>query len=234
MAILYLIPNFLADTVFDDTFPSANRSVILSLDYFIAEDAKPVHKLLKAAGKPTPFAGIEISIFNEHSKSDDIEELTAPLKQGRNAGLVSDAGYPSVADPGEWIVSWAHANGITVIPLIGPSSILLALAASGLHAEQFTFHGYLPAKVAERQKKIREIETVMHRTSYSQLFIETPYRNNDLMNDLCRFCHDHSMLSVSSNLTSSSAVTKTLSIGGWKKQVPDLKGIPSVFILGVC
>lgn len=180
-----------------------------------------------------PQADLRISVLDKHNEQQDTEPLLAPLREGYPIGLLSDAGCPGVADPGARVVSAAHRAGIEVIPMIGPSSLLLALMASGLEGQRFCFHGYLPIDKGERAKKIIRLEESAVSRKETQLFIETPYRNNGLITDLLQQLRGDTRLCIAADLTLPTQFIRTKKIKEWKKQVPDLHKRPAVFLLGV-
>jgi len=231
-ATLYLIPNLLGETPIKRVLPDFNIKIINQLKHFIIETPKNANALLKKAGVKTPFEGITFYTLDEHTHSDDLPEILEPLKKGFDVGLMTDAGIPSIADPGELVVGWAHENKVKVVPLIGPSSIFLALAASGLNAESFTFHGYLPVKTEERKKKIKELDIIARKTKYTQIFIETPYRNQSLLQDIVKTCHPDTKLCVAVNLTMQNERISTFSIYEWQVKNYSVDRLPAVFLLG--
>lgn len=231
-AILYLIPNLLGETSIERVLPAYNIKVINRLKHFIVETPKNANTLLKKAGVQTPFEGITFYTLDEHTHSDDLEEILEPLKKGFEVGLMTDAGLPSIADPGELVVSWAHENKVKVVPLIGPSSIFLALAASGLNAESFTFHGYLPVKTDDRKRRIKELDVIVRKTKSTQIFIETPYRNHSLLQDIVKICHPDTKLCVAVNLTMQNENIRTFSIYDWQVKNYGVDKLPAVFLIG--
>jgi len=229
---LFLLPNLLSETNTIEIIPDKVCQVIRSIKYFIIENPKPAHKLLKMAGVPTPFVGISFMLNNKQSNDEEKTKWLIPALQGHHIGLITDAGYPAIADPGENIVFLAHQNNIKVVPISGGSSILLALAASGLNAEQFSFHGYLPIKPDERNRKIKKLIDNILKSGYTQIFIETPYRNNAILNELTGHCPESLILSIASDLTSSNELIITKKIKDWKNTNINLHKIPTVFCLG--
>lgn len=229
---LYLVPTFLAETNGHKDFPPVNLERLLSIKYFIVEQLRTARRFLRKVGYDIPFEEV---VFFELNKHTDLAETTNYLQvadQGNDVGLLSEAGVPCVADPGSVIVNLAHQKGLKVVPLSGPSSIFLALMASGFNGQAFRFLGYLPIDRKERERKIKEIEREANSNSETQIFIETPYRNNQLMESLLGVCHDNTQLCVASSLThDSEEYIKTRTIASWKKKVPDLHKKPTVFLL---
>jgi len=230
-AVLYLIPNLLTDEKVNKVIPEYNFTLIKSLKYFIVESRKPAHTLLKLAGIKTPFEGLTFYELNEHTKDSELGEMIKPLLEGKSMGIISDAGYPAIADPGEKIIELAHLYQIKVIPLAGSSSVFLALATSGLNAEQFTFHGYLPVEKNQRIKFLQAIEKEAIKTGYSQIFMETPYRTDSLLEDALRTLNSSTFLCIASEILSSNEIIVTKSVADWRKNKPILKNKRVVFVL---
>ena len=230
---LYLIPCPIGDTPPYDVLPERNRAIISTIDYFIVENIRSARRFLSKAGIGRPIDSLEFVELNEHTPSEAVETLLAPLLAGRDAGIISEAGLPGIADPGADAVRIAHRHGIRVKPLVGPSSLLLALMASGLNGQSFAFNGYLPIKGPERDRAIRMYEKRAVTEHQSQLFIEAPYRNSALFTRLIEVCAAETRLSIAVDLTTPQEWIKTLSIGEWrKKPAPDLNKRPAIFILG--
>jgi 16S rRNA (cytidine1402-2'-O)-methyltransferase len=229
---LYLIPNLLEDTDVDICIPSKNLEIIRQLKHFIVETPKVARVLLKKAGVKTPFDDIAFYILNEHTTSKEVQELIKPLLAGENMGLISDAGYPVIADPGESLVKLAHQKNIKIVPLPGSSSIFMALAASGLNAEQFTFHGYIPVRNPERQIKLKVIEEISSKTGYTQIFMEAPYRSQALFEDILMACHPTTLLCLAINITAVDESIETRNIQAWKQNKPLLNKRKCIFVLG--
>ncbi len=230
---LYLIPCPIGDTPPYDVLPERNREIIGTIDYFIVENIRSARRFLSKAGIGRPIDSLEFVELNEHTPSEAVETLLAPLLAGRDAGIISEAGLPGIADPGADAVRIAHRHGIRVKPLVGPSSLLLALMASGLNGQSFAFNGYLPIKGPERDRAIAMYEKGAVTDRQSQLFIEAPYRNSALFTRLIEVCAAETRLSIAVDLTTPQEWIKTLSIGEWrKKPAPDLNKRPAIFILG--
>lgn len=229
--VLYLIPGRLGEDAPMETVPPAVTRTIRELSWFIVEDLRSARRFLKAVDKSLDVERLHFSLLNEHTRPEELEDLLEPLRQGHDAGLLSEAGLPCVADPGSQLVSLAHRQGFTVRPLPGPSSIYLALMASGFNGQQFIFHGYLPAEKSRRAQKIREIESDMLRNDRTQLFIETPYRNRQLFESLLQTCRETTLLCIACNLSSEDEKVMVHTIGWWKENIPDLNKIPAVFLL---
>ena len=229
---LYLIPVPLGPTAPQESLPANVLAIVRPLTYFVVEQAKTARAFLKAAGTDTPLQELQLEELNEHTKEAELDRLLAPLRAGHNVGLLSEAGCPAVADPGANLVALAQKEGIRVVPLIGPSCLLLALMASGLNGQRFAFQGYLPAKEAERTKALRDLESESRKRQQTQLFIETPYRNQALFNSILQTCQPATRLTVATDLTLNSESVLTRSIAQWKKQTPpDMERRPTVFLL---
>ncbi|HET6264443.1 MAG TPA: SAM-dependent methyltransferase [Usitatibacter sp.] len=232
MARLYLVPAWLSeDSAPADAVPAAVLERIRALDAFVAEDAKSARKYLAACGHPKPMREIAIAELNEHTPRAAVASLLAPVLQGRDLGVLSEAGVPAVADPGAALVAEAHARGITVVPLVGPSSILLALMASGLEGQRFRFAGYLPADAAARRVALAELERRSARDGETQIFIETPYRNEALLADILQSCRPQTRLAVAAELTSPREWIRMDRIDGWRARNEPIGKRPAIFLL---
>jgi 16S rRNA (cytidine1402-2'-O)-methyltransferase len=233
VATLYLIPVPLGPVSPDACLPPDTLAVARRLDHFVVERAKTARAHLKAMGHPQPIQALRIEELNEHTPADAIPPLLAPLRAGHDVGLLSEAGCPAVADPGAALVLAAHREGIPVVPLIGPSSILLALMASGLGGQRFSFHGYLPAKEPERSQKIHELERNARREKATQLFIETPYRSAALLDALAATLSPETFISVGADLSLPSQLIQTRSAKNWRGQAETVKDRLVVFGIGI-
>lgn len=230
-AKLYLIPSTLGTESPLEVIPKLTLEVVQTLKHFIVENEKSARKFLKACVIKTPQNELEIYQLDKHNSADDAEAFLEKAHSGINIGLISEAGVPAVADPGNIIVRKAHELGIQVIPLVGPSSILMSLMASGLNGQQFTFHGYLPIQSADRKKALKQLEKESKSTGYTQLFIETPYRNMSMLKDILSTCQKNTKLSISTNLLQPDELCQFYTIAEWKKVKADLNKKPSVFSL---
>jgi len=230
--VLYLIPSSLSE---DNSaiLPASTLELLFKLKSFVVEEERTARRFLKNIHSPVPQTEFQFTTLNEHTDRKTLPEIISRIRNGMDMGLLSEAGCPGIADPGSDLISLAHQEGIQVIPLVGPSSILLSLMASGLNGQSFCFHGYLPVESKSRQQKIRELEKIVLKSGQSQIFIETPYRNLKLLADLLSVCHDDLKLCIAVSLTSKDEYIKTLTIKDWKKLSPDLHKKPAVFILGV-
>jgi 16S rRNA (cytidine1402-2'-O)-methyltransferase len=228
---LYLIPTPLGDTPLDLVLPEETRRVAARLTHFVVEHAKTARAFLKQVGTGVPLQQLDLAELNEHTRDNVLEALLAPLLAGHDVGLLSEAGCPAVADPGANLVRLAHRRGIRVKPLVGPSSILLALMASGLVGQRFAFHGYLPAKPDERAKALKELEQRAARDDAAQAFIETPYRNAAMLAGILAACRDDTLVTVACDLTLASELVATRRVAEWRKALPDLDRRPAVFLI---
>lgn len=228
---LFLIPSLLGETDPLNVIPAQVREIAISLEDFIVENEKSARHYLKKLGIQKPFDTIRLYPLNEHTDPAQVSDYLKPLFEGRNMGIISEAGCPGVADPGSEVVKLAHRKNIQVIPLVGPSSILLALMASGMNGQSFAFAGYLPRERAERIKRIKEIEKDSQARKQTQIFIEAPYRNNHLLEDLLLHCDNQTLLCMAVDITASSELIKTKTIGEWKKSPPEINKRPAIFIL---
>lgn len=233
MASLFLIPVPLGPVSPDACLPPDTLAVARRLDHFVVERAKTARAHLKAMGHPQPLQALQIEELNEHTPAAAIPALLTPLKAGHDVGLLSEAGCPAVADPGAALVLAAHRENIPVVPLIGPSSILLALMASGLGGQRFAFHGYLPAKEPERSQSIRELEKAARRDRATQLFIETPYRSVPLLDALASALAPDTLISVGADLSLPGQLIRTRSAKAWRDQTDAVKDRLVVFGIGV-
>lgn len=232
---LYLIPCPISDeTAPWEVLPAANRGVMDALDYFIVENTRSARRFLSKAGVARPIDTLEFCELNEHTAAgQEVEELVKPLLDGRSAGVISEAGVPGVADPGALVVEACHRRGIRVVPLVGPSSIILAVMASGLNGQSFAFNGYLPVKPPERAKAIRFFERRALAEGQSQLFIEAPYRNGKLMEQLVQTLAPETRLTVAVDLTAPGERIETHAAGEWRRRpLPELNKRPAIFIIG--
>lgn len=231
--MLFLLPAYLSENSPLEFFAPVIREFIMKTDYFFVENEKTARKVIKFFCPEKKQPDLKLFLLDKYSENADLKEAQKLMKEGQDFGLLSEAGLPCIADPGNIMVKWAHENNIKVIPINGPSSILLALVASGFNGQQFNFHGYLPIDKAEKKSKIQWLENQVQKSGYSQIFMETPYRNNQLMEDLIRFLNPNTQLCVAANINDpKEEFIKTLAIKNWQKNKPDLHKIPAVFVLG--
>ena len=234
-ATLYLIPCPISDdTAVADVTPAANQAIIDSLDYFIVENTRSARRFLSKSGYANAIDEATFVELNEHTTSPtEIARMIEPLKAGRSAGVISEAGVPAVADPGQAVVELCHKHNIRVVPLVGPSSILMAVMASGLSGQSFAFNGYLPIKEPERSKTIKRLESRARTEHQSQLFIEAPYRNVKLLEQMLKSLNPDTRLCVACDITSKSEYIRTQTVAQWcKSTMPDIQKRPTIFIIG--
>jgi 16S rRNA (cytidine1402-2'-O)-methyltransferase len=229
LGTLYLLPVGLGECNLEDVLPKRNVDLIKTLTHFIAENAKDARAFLKQCGIPD-ISKAEISLINQHAKEEELNSFLYPLVTGLDMGLMSDAGCPGIADPGASIIKRAHQKGIKVVPLVGPSSIVLSIMASGFNGQNFAFTGYLPINSNERCKRIKELETLCVKLKQAQFFIETPYRNSSVFNDLIKTLQPGTQLLVATHITLPEESITVKTIAAWKKTgEPDFIKKPTVF-----
>lgn len=229
---LYLIPVTLGESAYDQVIPIYNNKIASEIDVFIVENIKTARRFIK---RVAPERNIEELVFFEINKRSDnkmFPTFLKPIFEGKNIGVISDAGCPVVADPGADVVALAQQQQIKVVPLVGPSSLLLALMASGFNGQSFCFNGYLPKEQKDRVRKIKELERNANSHQQTQLFIETPYRNQHMLDDLLKSCNLNSKLCIAIDITLPSEQVITRTIAEWKKNTIDLNKRPCVFLLG--
>ncbi|MDR1757398.1 MAG: SAM-dependent methyltransferase [Bacteroidales bacterium] len=232
IAPLYLLPAPLAEADFSLLFPAFNGKIINEIDYYIVEESRTARRFLRAMNIAKPIANLTFFELNEHARGVNLETYLAPCLQGHATALLSEAGTPCVADPGSKVVAIAHRLSIPVIPLIGPNSILLALMASGFNGQSFAFHGYLPVDRQKRETELRFYENLLKKNGQTQIFIETPYRNNHFLESILTTCSPDTRLCVACNLTSPEQVIRAQSISKWRNTKIDLHKKPTIFLLG--
>ena len=228
---LYLIPTDLGNNTIDDVIPQKVAEVTRTLNYYIVEDVRTARRYLSRIKTKHLIDDIHFSVLNEHSKPEEIAGLLKPAIEGNDIGVMSEAGLPGLADPGADVVRIAHQKGVKVVPLVGPSSIFMALTASGMNGQNFAFVGYLPVKPNEREQRIRQLENRSRNEGQSQLFIEAPYRNNQLLTSLLSACNKSTRICIACNITLDDEFIVTKTVEAWKKQLPDLHKKPCIFII---
>jgi 16S rRNA (cytidine1402-2'-O)-methyltransferase len=228
---LYLIPCTLGETDVNNVLPSYNREVILSLKHFIVENERTARRFLKKVDPAIVIDDLSFVELNKHTPAEVISGYLAPMDKGESIGIISEAGCPAVADPGADVVAIAQKRHLKVIPLVGPSSIILSVMASGFNGQSFAFHGYLPIEQGQRTQMIKKLENRIYTENETQLFIETPYRNNKLVEELIHTCRPSTRLCIASNITCSDEYIRTLGIKEWSGKVPDLSKKPTIFLI---
>lgn len=228
---LYLIPNLLGDSTPTSVIPQDAVTILNGIKHFIVENEKTARRHLRAIGFTESYDDVQLYPIGKHSNEQDYPRYLSPIKDGHNMGVLSEAGMPGIADPGSKIVALAHQKNIRVAPLVGPSSILLALVSSGMNGQQFSFHGYLPKDRNDRIRKIKSMEkSIAHHGS--QLFMDTPFRNNQVLEDLIQQCAPNTKLCIACDITLETEYIVTKTISDWKKNIPDLQKRPAIFVLG--
>lgn len=228
---LYLIPITLGESVPEDVLPQTVKRAIESIDCYIVENEKTARKFIKSIYPEKVQSSLILSTLNKHTEITDHDEMIKPCLQGINIGLMSEAGCPGVADPGAAIVKIAHEKGIQVVPLVGPSSILLAMMGSGMNGQSFAFNGYLPIDKSDKKSSLKSYENLSHNKNQSQIFIETPYRNNKLLEDFLQILQPNTYLCVAADITLPTEYIKTMKVSEWKKTKIDLHNRPTIFII---
>jgi 16S rRNA (cytidine1402-2'-O)-methyltransferase len=229
---LFLIPTILADDTATQVLPSQVGSQVAALSYFLVENARTARRFIKSVAPQHVIEELRISVIDKDSTEAQIQTALEPVLNGRNAGVISEAGCPGIADPGAELARRAHQVGIKVVPLVGPSSLLLALMASGMNGQSFAFHGYLPIERAKRVAALKSLEKQALAQHQTQLFIETPYRNMQLLEDLLTTLHPGTRLCIAVSLTAENEFVRTDTIAGWKGKLPEIHKQPAVFLIG--
>lgn len=228
---LYLLPVTLGDTELNTVLPAYNIEIIQGIKHFIVEDVRSARRFLKKVDREFDIDSLSFYPLNKHTSAEDISGYLKPLLAGQSMGVISEAGCPAVADPGADVVAIAQRKNLKVVPLVGPSSIILSVMGSGFNGQSFAFHGYLPIEPGERVKRIKQLEQRIYSENQTQLFIETPYRNHKMVDDLLQNCRSQTKLCIAANLTCEGEYIKTRAISEWKGKVPDLSKIPCIFLL---
>lgn len=228
---LYLLPVTLGDTPIEAVLPALNREVIRHIRHFIVEDVRSARRFLKKVDSATDIDTLTFYPLNKHTSPEDLSSYLKPLEAGHSMGVISEAGCPAVADPGADVVAIAQRKNLKVVPLVGPSSIILSVMGSGFNGQSFAFHGYLPIEAGERAKTLKLLEQRIYAEHQTQLFIETPYRNQKMLEDILRTCRPQTKLCIAANLTCEGEYIKTRSVKEWKGKLPELSKIPCIFLL---
>lgn len=228
---LYLIPTRLGDNAPLEVLPISIKRIIENVDYYIVENEKTARRFIKKISSGKSQASLKINILNKFTEETELPDYLNPCLDGKNVGLLSEAGCPAIADPGAEIVKIAHQKEIQVVPLVGPSSILLALMSSGMNGQSFAFNGYLPIEKSERKSALKQLERLSFEKKQTQIFIETPYRNNKMLEDICASLNVHTRVCVACDITLPTEYIKTQTVKGWKHTTIDLHKRPSIFII---
>lgn len=232
MAKLYMIPTTLGDTALEHVLPPDLSKVISSISVFIVENIRTARRFLKKVNPAIVIDQLTFFELNQHTDKNEISRFLEPLQQGFDVGIISEAGCPGIADPGAEVVRIAHTKDIQVVPLVGPSSILLALMASGMSGQNFAFNGYLPIKNPEKTQQIKFLEKRMQTEGQTQVFIEAPYRNLQLLDELLKNCEPRTLLCIAADITLDTEFIRTKPISYWKTNIPDIQKKPAIFMIG--
>ena len=228
---LYLIPNLLGETPVEQVLPAYNHEIIMGIRHFIVEDVRTARRFLKQVDRSIDIDQLTFYTLNKHTKPEEISGMLKPLEEGNPMGVISEAGCPAVADPGADVVAIAQRKGLQVVPLVGPSSIILAVMGSGFNGQSFAFNGYLPIEPDERIKTLKRLEQRAYTENQTQLFIETPYRNAKMMADILKACRPQTHLCIAAGLTTKDEYIKTHTIKEWNGILPLLEKTPCIFLI---
>lgn len=227
---LFLIPTIIAEGTQQAVIPASVVDALKKIEHFLAEDVRTARRYLSSLKIYESIEPLDFKVLDKKTKEQELKELFGPIDQGKNLGILSESGCPGIADPGALAAKYAHANGITVVPLTGPSSILLSLMASGLNGQKFAFHGYLPVDSKESVEVIKTFEKESRAKRQTQLFIETPYRNNSCLNNLLKALHEDTLLCVAIDVTGKNESILTQPVNAWRKDKPELPKSPAIFL----
>ena len=228
---LYLLPVTLGDTAIDKVLPAYNAGIIREIKHFIVEDVRSARRFMKKVDREIDIDTLSFYPLNKHTSPEDISGYLNPLAEGHSMGVISEAGCPAVADPGADVVAIAQRRNLKVVPLVGPSSIILSVMASGFNGQSFAFHGYLPIEPNERSKRLKELEGRIYSEHQTQLFIETPYRNHKMLDDILKACRPQTQLCIAANITCEGEFIQTKTVKEWKGKLPELNKIPCIFLI---
>lgn len=228
---LYLLPVTLGETTIESVLPPYNKEIILQIKHFIVEDIRSARRFLKKVDREIDIDTLTFYPLNKRTTPEEISGYLKPLIAGLSMGVISEAGCPAVADPGADVVAIAQRKGLKVVPLVGPSSIILSVMASGFNGQSFAFHGYLPIDPSERIKTIKHLEQRVYAENQTQLFIETPYRNNKMAEDILQNCKPQTKLCIAADITCQGEYIKTKTVKEWQGKLPDLTKTPCIFLL---
>jgi len=232
MATLYLVPNVLADGNWQNVLPAQVFSILSQTRFFIVENIRTTRRFMKQINRDIDIDACTFYEINKRTDPKDLPRFLSPMESGNDVAVISEAGCPGVADPGADVVRIAHQKGLKVVPIVGPSSILLALMASGLNGQNFAFRGYLPVKPHERSKELATLDKRIKTQKQTQIFIETPYRNNQLAEDILKSCSPSTLLCIAANITGEKELIQTKTVQQWKGKLPDLHKQPTIFLIG--
>ena len=221
----------MGDTPIDKVLPKHNTDIINSLSFFIVENIRSARRFLKKCNSEIDIDALTFYELNKRTLSKDIASFLNPIRNGESVGVISEAGCPAIADPGADVVAIAQRNNYKVVPLVGPSSILMSLMASGFNGQNFAFNGYLPIEEKERERKLKALENRVYRENQTQIFMETPYRNNKMAEDILQHCKPQTKLCIAMNITCHNETIVTKKIGAWKGKLPDMHKQPCIFLI---
>lgn len=230
-AALYLIPVTLGDTAIDRVLPNFNREVIAGISHFVVENIRSARRFLRRSNPDIVIDNLTFYTLDEHTRIEEISSFLAPLRQGEPVGIISEAGCPAIADPGADLVAIAQREGLPVVPLVGPSSILMSLMASGFNGQSFAFNGYLPVEPAERTRRIKQLEQRAYTEDQTQIFIETPYRNHKMIEELVRTCRPTTRLCIACDISCEGEEIHTRTMAQWKKASYEFQKRPAIFLI---
>lgn len=228
---LYLIPNLLGETPVEQVLPPYNHEIIMGIRHFIVEDVRTARRFLKLVDRSIDIDQLTFYTLNKHTNPEEVSSMLKPLEEGNAMGVISEAGCPAVADPGADVVAIAQRKGLKVVPLVGPSSIILAVMGSGFNGQSFAFNGYLPIEPDERIKTLKRLEQRAYTENQTQLFIETPYRNAKMMADILKACRPQTRLCIAAGLTTQDEYIRTRTVKEWGGRLPNLDKIPCIFLI---
>ncbi len=232
MGTLYLIPTVLSDSApLENVLPSGNTAVVVRLKHFIVENVRTARRFLKRVDREIDIDSLTFYELNQHTDAMQIGSFVQPLQQGFDMGVISEAGCPAVADPGADVVAVAQKMGARVVPMVGPSSILMSIMASGFNGQSFAFHGYLPIEKNERTQALRRLEQRIYAENQTQIFIETPYRNQQMVEELCRTLRPQTKLCIARDITGDGESIRTRTLAEWKKSLPEIGKVPCIFLI---
>jgi 16S rRNA (cytidine1402-2'-O)-methyltransferase len=231
MPNLFLIPTSLGESDFNRILPSQNTETVSVLRYFIVEDVRTARRFLKKANPAIDIDSLTFFILNQHTSPEELSDFLKPMFNGNDMGVISEAGCPAIADPGADVVAIAQKNNFIVVPLVGPSSIFLSLMASGFNGQNFAFVGYLPIQPDECSKALKKLESRVYSENQTQIFIETPYRNMKMLEEILKVCQPSTRLCIAADITLDTEYIKTKTMKEWKTQLPDLNKRPSIFLI---
>lgn len=229
---IYLVPNTLGSETLKDIIPSEVIEITAALRAFAVEDVKSARRLLRKMDREFPIDGSEFFLLNKRTPVEDLQKILREVKNGKDLGIISEAGCPGIADPGAELVALAQQKGIQVVPMVGPSSILLALMGSGFSGQHFSFHGYLPKERKDRVRKLKDFEADSRRNGHTHIFMDTPFRNMNVLDDLLNELADTTLICIASNITLPDASIRTMSAKDWRENAYDLSKIPTMFLIG--